>query len=113
MNRYGQLARKHWQDTAPERYAALPDPEEFFSTMGDEVESRVQELATALAGLDPTGEGYLEKVGRLNMARLQAEEAALAELVWLVPSEGGDDGHALSSVDEFMKALHDADPDAT
>ncbi len=31
-----------------------------------------------LAGPDPVGEGYLEKVGRLNAARMQAEEKVLA-----------------------------------
>lgn len=32
-------------------------------------------------------ENTLHKVGRLNMARLQAEEVVLADLVWLTPPE--------------------------
>ena len=39
----------------------------------------------SLAGDDPAGEGYLEKVGRLRMARLQAEEQVIRET--LPPSE--------------------------
>ncbi len=36
-----------------------------------------------LAGPDSPGEGYLEKVARLNSARLRAEEIVLNDLVWL------------------------------
>jgi hypothetical protein len=85
MNRYGQLAKRHWQQVDPERYSTIPDPEDFFSTLGEEVENRVQELQDQLAGPDPPSESYLEKVGRLNMARLQAEEVVLSEMV-LIPS---------------------------
>ena len=81
MNRYGRLAMSHWQRFDPDRFATIPNPEAYFSTLGQEVEDRIQELARALVGPDPPGESYLEKVGRLNMARLQAEEQVLAELV--------------------------------
>ena len=37
------------------------------------------------------GEGYLEKVGRLNAARMQAEEKVLAELVLLAPEDEEED----------------------
>jgi hypothetical protein len=93
MNRYGRLAMRHWRKHDPERYARIQDPEDFFSTLGQQVESSIQELATHLAGPDPPEEGYLEKVGRLNMARLQAEEQVLSEMV-LIPSpadQGTDD----------------------
>ena len=38
-------------------------------------------------GPDPVGEGYLEKVGRLNAARMQAEEIVLSELILPAPEE--------------------------
>jgi hypothetical protein len=38
-------------------------------------------LSLALAGDDPGNEGYLEKVGRLNMARLKAEEQVMREML--------------------------------
>lgn len=84
MNSYGRLAMSHWQQTDPARYAQIPDPEEFFSTLGEQVEAEIQELEIGLAGPDTPNEGYLEKAGRLQMARLAAEERVLAEMV-LIP----------------------------
>ncbi len=81
MNKYAKRAKDHWETTDPERYRAIEDPETFFRDAGETVETQIQELAQRLAGPDPPGEEYLEKVGRLNMARLQAEEAVLADLV--------------------------------
>ncbi len=85
MNRYGQLAQEHWRRWLPTRYAAIPDPEAFLSTLGQEVRDQVADLSQQLEGPDLPGEGYLEKLGRLNMAKLQAEEQVLADLVYLPP----------------------------
>lgn len=89
MNRYGSQAQKHWKRWLPSRYARLEDPDSFFSKLGDEIEMRVEELSTAAAGDDPAGETYLQKLGRLNMARLNAESEALQELA-LLPPEGSE-----------------------
>jgi hypothetical protein len=83
MNKYGTLARDHWSRVAPIRYAALPSPEEFFQDLGEQVLSQVDDLSRQIAGADPVGETYLEKVGRLTMAKRQAEEIVLADLVWI------------------------------
>lgn len=53
-----------------------------------EQHTRVDDLAYQIEGPDPVGEGYLEKVGRLNAAKRQAEELVLAELVYLPPEPG-------------------------
>lgn len=117
MNRYGTVARQHWTQVDPYRVAAIDDPETFFRDLGEQVEIRVQGLADALAGPDRPGETYLEKVGRLNMARLQAEEATMTELVWLgEPDQTPDPGTGAptggrSMVDEFLWGIHYADPD--
>ena len=64
------------------RFSQIQDPEKFFSDLGETVEFQIQDLQLHLAGPDPaTPEHGLEKVGRLNMARLQAEEVVLADLV--------------------------------
>ncbi|MCA1679745.1 MAG: TnpV protein [Actinobacteria bacterium] len=73
----------HWKRTDPDRYATIADPQTFFRDLGEQAETQIQELAARLAGPDQPGEEYLQKVGRLNMARLQAEEAVLADLVWI------------------------------
>ncbi len=114
MNRYARLAQQHWHQTNPERVAALEEQTAFFSSLGEQVETRVQELQDQMAGPDHPGEEYLAKVGRLNMARLQAEEMALAELVWL-PGTAGDktgdvaeDPDSPSEMDTFLTAIHQA-----
>lgn len=91
MNEYGRRALEHWQRTKPQELSTIPDPEVFFSTLGETVASQVDELADRLAGPDPVGEGYLEKVGRLNAAKRQAEELVLAELVYSTPEPGTDE----------------------
>jgi len=69
MNHYGATAQRHWARWLPQRYAAIPDPDSFFSALGEEAAGQIADLALDLAGDDPPGEDYLVKVGRLNMAR--------------------------------------------
>jgi hypothetical protein len=88
MNHYGATAQRHWARWLPERFAAIQDPDSFFSTLGEEVAQQIADLALELAGDDPPGEDYLVKVGRLNMARLQAEEIVLRDQVLLPPEPG-------------------------
>lgn len=88
MNKYGSIARKHWRIFLPTRYAGIENPEEFFTQWGEELGQEIIELADHLAGPSPAGEDYLTRVGRLNMARMQAEEKVLGEQV-LLPAEPG------------------------
>lgn len=80
MSRYEQLVRRRWELRAPAATSRIEDPQTFFSTLVVQVNDRVLQLADELAGPDPAGESYLEKVGRLNAARAQAEEIALSEV---------------------------------
>jgi hypothetical protein len=90
MNHYGSQAMEHWRRWLPSRYGAITNPAEFFEDLGRQVEGQIAELSTQLAGEDPPGESYLDKVGRLNMARTQAEEIVLRELVLLAPEPDAD-----------------------
>ena len=85
MNRYGVMARSHWARWLPRRYATISDPDSFFSTLGQETEQQIDELATELAGQDQPGEGYLAKPGGLTAARSQAEEVILPQQILLAP----------------------------
>lgn len=86
MNTYGKFAQEAWKTTAPAEYALIPDPDQWFEALGEEAAQRVGELMMELAGPDPVGETYLEKVGRLNAAKMQAEEIVRAEMLTPDPS---------------------------
>ena len=112
MNDYGRLAMVHWRRWLPTRYAAITDPEVFFSMLGRQAESQVLDLAEQLEGPDLPGEGYLEKVGRLNMARMQAEELVLREVILLEPepetAKTDDDQEDPNSMDLFVRLQNEA-----
>ena len=105
MNDYGRRAMVHWRRWLPARYATITDPEVFFSMLGRQAENQVLDLAEQLEGPDLPGEGYLEKVGRLNMARMQAEELVLREVILLEPekAETDDDQEDPNSMDLFVR----------
>lgn len=86
MNTYGKFAQETWKMTAPAEYAQIPDPDRWFEALGEEAAEQVGELMMQLAGPDPVGETYLEKVGRLNAAKTQAEEIVRAEMLSPDPS---------------------------
>lgn len=88
MNKYAAMAERHWRRWLPSRVAAMDDPASFFESLGEEAAERIEDLTMDLAGDDPPGESYMEKVGRLNMARLRAEEMVLPETVLLPPEPG-------------------------
>jgi len=90
MNHYGAMAQRHWARWLPGRYAMIEDPDSFFSDLGSQVSDRIAELADQFAGDPPSGEGYLDRVGRLGQARRQAEEIVLHEMVLLEPEPGAD-----------------------
>jgi hypothetical protein len=102
MNRYGARAMRHWQQTDPERFQAIEDPQAFFTTLGAEVEQEIETLAAAMAGPDRVGESYLEKVGRLNMARFNAESDILRERV-LIPGPDEEEEPATGPMADFIR----------
>lgn len=91
MNRYGTIAKNHWDRHAPSRVAALPHAGRFFTVLGAEVQAQIDDLAMGLAAMTTTepcsAESYLEKVARLQTARRTAEEVVMAELVWIKDPE--------------------------
>jgi len=88
VNRYGLMAQRHWAQWLPQRYATISEPDSYFSTLGQEVAQRIEELTLELAGDDRPGEEYLAKAGRLTAARSRAEEIVLPERVLLAPEPG-------------------------
>lgn len=82
MNDYGRRAQQFWEQELPKDLAELESPETYFSTLGEEIAYKVDNLARALEGPDSPTEGYLEKVGRLRAAQQQAEERVMYDLVY-------------------------------
>ena len=94
MNEYGSMARDHWQQWLPGRYAAIEDPDADFAALGEEVAADIAGLwaQMSLQAGSPPGEDFTERVGRLNAIRKQAEEIILADRVLLPPEGAQDDG---------------------
>ena len=87
MNRYGRQLMRQMQQTDPTRFASVPDPEQHFTMLGEQLAVGIEQLAQSIAGPDRPGETYLEKVGRLNMARLNAESDLIAEAMIRDPED--------------------------
>lgn len=102
MNQYGRRAQRHWQEFRPGRIAEIDDPEAFFTELGADVqdEVRVRWTAERLSAPVVVGESYLERAGRLQQMRHEAEGEVLRELV-LLPSDDdvdlADDPHLTDS----------------
>jgi hypothetical protein len=94
MNQYGRLALQHWKQWLPARYAAISDPEEFFTALGEQIAAEIASTWAEMSAVEgnPPGESYLDRVGRLNMIRKQAEEAVLDAMVLLPPESPASDG---------------------
>lgn len=93
MNEYGTMAQRHWQRWLPQRYAAIENPDVFFADLGEEVSGEIADRWAELkaqAG-NPPGEDFMDRVGRLNALKKQAEETVLAERVLLAPEPGAED----------------------
>jgi hypothetical protein len=69
MNRYGVIAKRHWARRLPRQYAAISDPDRFFSTLGEEVARQIDDLTNELVGEIRQSDSYLAHVGRLFAAR--------------------------------------------
>ncbi|MFJ4761668.1 TnpV protein [Kocuria marina] len=81
MNTYGKTAQQNWMTLAPSAYQQIENPEQHFTMLGQDAMAQVQQLQTQIAGPDPMDEGYLQKVGRLQAAKNQAEEVVRENLL--------------------------------
>jgi len=89
MNRYGRRAKAHYEEFLADELAKIPEDQRdsFFSTLGEQVAQEVERVEVALRGPDPKDEPMMERIGRFNMARMQAEELVRAELLPAPPDE--------------------------
>lgn len=87
MNQYGRAALEHWTKWLPNRIAEMADPQAYFTDLGNKISAKVEEETTRQAGQDPQGEAYLAKLGRLRMARFNAEGIVMRQMALLPPDE--------------------------
>ena len=96
---YTEMVRRYYTEHRPLATQALGTPQEtedFFRHLGAQIEEQVQQGEDQIAGTAPVGETYLEHVGRLRMARAQAQEIALADLLYNTPPEDDDEEEGFS-----------------
>ncbi len=95
VNRYGVMARQHWARWLPRQYAAIGDPDSFFTTLGEEIARQIDDLTDDLADEIGQGDSYLARVGQLVAARALAEELILPQRVLPQAEQAADDeqGH--------------------
>jgi hypothetical protein len=107
--------RERYERWLPERLAEIPESERdsFYSTLAEEIAERVQSLELTLRGEGPEDEPFMKRVGRFNMARLQAIEMALAELLPVPDYEAEFRAEEVffKVTDEEIAARHDLDPE--
>ena len=72
-------------------YAAISDPESFFTALGEEVARQIDDLTDELVGEIRQNDSYLAHVGRLFAARAIAEELILPQRVLPDPELAADD----------------------
>jgi len=91
---YTETVRRYFTEHRPLATEALGTPQEtedFFRRLGAQIEEQVQQGDDRIAGPAPVGETYLQHVGRLRIARAQAQEIALADLLYSTPPENDDE----------------------
>lgn len=81
LNEYARFAEYAWRTLTPTRYAQLEDPGSSFSSLGEQAMIRAVDYMEAFSGDDIPGETYHQKVGRLENAKLRAQEVVRQELL--------------------------------
>jgi hypothetical protein len=81
------MAWDHWKQWRPRMLAGIEDPQTFFSTLGQETEQEIDDLAHQIAGPDRPGETTMQKTARLREARISAESDLLPLRITVPPED--------------------------
>lgn len=104
MNRYGVMAQKHWATWRPAELRAMEDPESFFSTLGLQIATEIDVVSDQIAGQDLPGETTLQTLGRLRMARFDAESDVLRSFLDVPVTEDDEEADRLPPVEPLVSA---------
>lgn len=79
MNRYGHLAREHHRNHRPDDSSQIPNPDEFFTTVGEEIAEEVSRVRDEILGQLRPGENLDAYRLRGYQAMTTAEELVLSD----------------------------------
>lgn len=85
MNHYGRMAFDHTRQHRPKAFSSMADPASHFTQLGEEIESRINQLRDQMLGVPVPAETLEDYRQRSYQARHRAEEIVLAEMVWTDP----------------------------
>ena len=82
MNTHGQHAMETMKNHDPETYSQIQNPEEYFSTLGKQIQEQIEELMPQLLPRRTLDQDTMEVVGGINMARFRAREMVYQEMIY-------------------------------
>jgi hypothetical protein len=86
MNRYGVIAQRHWARWLPRQYAAISDPEGFFTTLGEVVARQIDDLADELVGEIKHIDSYLAHVVGCSRLVLSPRNSSCPSVSYQTPN---------------------------
>lgn len=94
MNRYGHLALEHQRKHRPDDYSQIPNPDEFFTAVGETIAAEVSQMRDQILGQPRTDEDLEAFRLRGYQAMTTAEELVLSDhhLLQPAPNETKDEG---------------------
>lgn len=103
MNTHGQHAMETMKNHDPETFSQIPNPEEYFSTLGQQIQEQIWSTTESLLPQRTENQTEMEFIGLSNMARFRARETVYQEMIYSsIPPEP-----------EIMEDNPQPDPDKT
>ena len=82
MNAHGQHAMETMRNHDPETFGQIPNPEEYFSTLGRQIQDEIEIVLDGLIIRNTVGKSTLEILGDQNMAKFKAREIVYQEMIY-------------------------------
>ena len=82
MNTHGQHAMETMKNHDPETFAQIQNPEEYFSTLGRQIQEQIWATTEGLLPHRTEDQTAMEFIGLSNVARLRAREMVYQEMIY-------------------------------
>jgi hypothetical protein len=110
MNHHGRLALEFSQQHRPTALAAIPDPDAYFTRIGEEIAAEVTRVRDEILGPAREGEGPDALRIRSSQARAAATEVVVSQHPLFQPEEGdleAEDWTEDPDLDRYYQVLAD------